>query len=61
MVHNGVSHEARAKKVLLGYVIDRKFHPYNNGCSLCCGDNALRKRKVKLVSMTGTLPQYNSD
>lgn len=41
MSQNGVSHEAGAKQVLFRDVIDRKFHPDNNGCSLCCGNDAL--------------------
>lgn len=39
MCQNGVSHDARAKEVLLRYVIDRKFYPDDNGCSLCCGND----------------------
>lgn len=58
MCQNGVSHKARAKEVLLRYVIDRKFHPNNNGCSLCCGNDALKKDEEK--SLILLLLQYNS-
>ncbi len=55
MCQNGVSHEAGAKEVLLRYVIDRKLHPDDNGCSLRCGDDALkRRRRVKKTSQIVT-------
>lgn len=40
MCQNGVSHEAGAEEVLLRYVIDRKFDPDHDSCSLRCGDDA---------------------
>lgn len=58
MCQNGVAHDSRAKEVLLCYVIDRKFHPDNNGGSLRCGDDTLRRRRRK-ISLTATLSQHN--
>lgn len=45
MCQNSVSHEARAKEVLFCYVVDRKFHSNNNGCSLCCRNDTLGTRQ----------------
>lgn len=52
MCQDCVSHQARAEQVLLCDVIDRKFHPHNDGCSLCCGNDALRGRKMRNPSLT---------
>lgn len=49
MGQNSVSHEARAKEVLLRYVIDRKLHPNDNGCSLRRGDDTLRRTTMTKI------------
>lgn len=57
MCQNCVSHEAGAKEVLLCYVINGKFYPDDNGCSLRCGNDTLRRRRKKIL--IGTLSLYN--
>lgn len=45
MCQDGVTHQARAQQVLLGDVVDWQLHPHDYGCSLRCGNDALRGQK----------------
>ena len=48
------------KQVLFRHVIDRKLHPDDNGGSLCCGNDTLRTRRVKAMSLIVMILQDNS-
>lgn len=47
MRQDGVSHDAGVQEVLLCDVVDRKFYPDDNGCSLRRRDDTLRKRRAR--------------